>query len=757
MKIPRTERSPIIYLLLFAVLCLFIFLVSFQKQHWDTDIFWALKSGEWIITNFRAPLTDPFSFTFADKEWIDFTWGFQVIVYLVYTYLGGWLGLFILQFITLLATFYVLYCLFMLISEGKSWLAIALLYLVFAATYPRFMIRPHIFVFLFISTYFYLLVLSEKQDRLKWLILLLPLQVVWANIHSSSILGIFIVGSFAICAFVEEIRGGLGRASSSYFKRILVVSLLVVAVSFINPYSWKLVLFPFVHQGGNNPDALRYILEWQPFALTSLLYFMPVPLYSIAFKILLFGSFVAIVLNRRNLKIRYFILLLPILFVSLQHVRMLSVFAVFAAPVLVMNLASYMRSARRRSGFLEWAAGCIILGTIVIFMVGFFAGNYKSYFGLGMLKGHFSEGIVSFVKNERVRGNFFNEYDHGGYLLFNDIRVSLDSRTPTVYSPDFYWMWRRAREKQKYFDRFTARNAMDVAIVLPTIQLCDRLWKDKDWQAVAFDDVSALFLKNVASNADIISKWGLKSLSPCDLSAEETMTAQREGLLKMRTEAKRMVDYYQSVGLGDTVSRTHSLLARVETALGGEYLQGAVANYRRAIDVRSRQRLHYELAFALGKSERFDEALVHYKKVERNMVKATMAIGLIYHDRREFGKAYEYLSRYVDKLGDRAKHPAYKGLGNSCLETGRFDCAAFNLKKYAFIVGEVEGIADIYYRIGIAYFGMDKYKQGGLYFKKSIDLDKGYLLKLEALQASFKDKGWKSKAIALDGLILVRR
>lgn len=753
MKIRRTERSSAIYLFLLVLLGIFIFFISFQKQHWDTDIFWALKSGEWIISNLSIPVTDPFSYTFTDKEWIDFTWGFQVIAYLFYTYLGGWLGLFILQFGLLLATFFILYRLFMLVSDGRGWLAVALLYLVFAATYSRFLIRPHIFAFFFIAIYFYFLVLSEKQGKVKWLLLLLPLQVLWGNIHSSSILGIFIVGSFAICAFVEEIRGGIGRASSSGFKRIFVVSLLVVAVSFINPYGWKLVLFPFVHQGGQNSDALRYIMEWQPFPLPTLLHFFPFPLFNIAFKVLLFGSLAAIVLNRKNLKIRYFILLIPILYMSLKHVRWLSVFAIFAAPVLAMNLTSYMRATVRRSAFLEWVGGGIIIVVTVIFMISFFAGDYKGKFGLGLLSGHFAEGTAAFVKNEGVKGQFFNEYDHGGYLLFNDIRVSLDSRTPTVYSPYFYWTWRRAREKQSYWDTFTAAHAMDAAIVMSGTKPCERLWKDKDWQAVIFDDVSVLFLKDVASNKDIISRWALRSLSSCDTGGDYSLSEEREELLKMRLEAKRVVDYYEVNGLGNRVSRAHSLLARADTALGGEYLNGAVSGYRRALKIRESSQLHYELALALGKADLYDEALEHYGKVAGKMGKARMAMGLIYHDRGDFDKARKHLSKYVEKVGDKAEKPAYKALGYSCLQTANFGCAAFNFKKYAFIAGEAKGIADVYYSTALAYFGMDEYKEGISYFKKAVAIDTNYLSKLKTLHSEFVKNEWTDKALALEGLV----
>src|SRR3990172_5876166 len=75
--------------LAFAFLGLFILISAFQKQQWDSDIFWALKSGEWIAAHLSVPHTDPFSYTFGGQSWVDFTWGFQVLAYLSHSLLGG--------------------------------------------------------------------------------------------------------------------------------------------------------------------------------------------------------------------------------------------------------------------------------------------------------------------------------------------------------------------------------------------------------------------------------------------------------------------------------------------------------------------------------------------------------------------------------------------------------------------------------------------------------------------------------------------
>ncbi|MGC1720099.1 MAG: hypothetical protein WA746_14010, partial [Isosphaeraceae bacterium] len=41
------------------------------EQMFDTDIWWHVRSGEWILTTRRVPWLDPFTFASADRPWID--------------------------------------------------------------------------------------------------------------------------------------------------------------------------------------------------------------------------------------------------------------------------------------------------------------------------------------------------------------------------------------------------------------------------------------------------------------------------------------------------------------------------------------------------------------------------------------------------------------------------------------------------------------------------------------------------------------
>ncbi|HMB08573.1 MAG TPA: hypothetical protein VKP69_33185, partial [Isosphaeraceae bacterium] len=56
----------------------------------DPDIWWHLRTGQWIVEHGAVPITDPFSSFGLGKPWVAYSWLFEVLVYGLYR----WLGLF---------------------------------------------------------------------------------------------------------------------------------------------------------------------------------------------------------------------------------------------------------------------------------------------------------------------------------------------------------------------------------------------------------------------------------------------------------------------------------------------------------------------------------------------------------------------------------------------------------------------------------------------------------------------------------------
>ena len=90
-----------------VILVVFCILFAAQKIC-SFDVWWHLKTGEWIWHHKAIPMVDPFSYTFPGAEWIDFEWLFQAVIYPIYK-VAGFDGLIIFKIMVVLFTFGVLF------------------------------------------------------------------------------------------------------------------------------------------------------------------------------------------------------------------------------------------------------------------------------------------------------------------------------------------------------------------------------------------------------------------------------------------------------------------------------------------------------------------------------------------------------------------------------------------------------------------------------------------------------------------------
>ena len=65
--------------LLIVLIVAAAFLLGCQEL-FDSDVWWHVRSGQWIWANGRVPDRDPFTFTSSDRPWIDLHWLFQLIL-----------------------------------------------------------------------------------------------------------------------------------------------------------------------------------------------------------------------------------------------------------------------------------------------------------------------------------------------------------------------------------------------------------------------------------------------------------------------------------------------------------------------------------------------------------------------------------------------------------------------------------------------------------------------------------------------------
>lgn len=243
---------------------LWIFMASLTPAK-DTDFWWHLRTGEFILEHGMVPFVDLFTFMDADKPWIDLHWGFQVLVTLLYR-LGG-ISLVIVAKGLVLAVAAGIAC----AASGSmlpNWIK-ALIWIAPAiALTGRAFERPEILSLLFLSLWLWIVPQLPQRPSLAWW---LPLvQLVWVNCHSLFALGPVVAVAFVIDFLLRLCLGPAppaehpSRSSSAApagaatrfglvalepqpsVRLILWIAGLIVLAAFANPYFEEGAFFPLV-------------------------------------------------------------------------------------------------------------------------------------------------------------------------------------------------------------------------------------------------------------------------------------------------------------------------------------------------------------------------------------------------------------------------------------------------------------------------------------------------------------------------------
>src|SRR5258708_54810 len=87
LRLPLREQfaQALILVGLYATPALFFLHVARVN---DLDIWWHLRTGEWILQHHAVPHTDPFSSSGAGKPWSAYSWLFELLVLQLFQRVG---------------------------------------------------------------------------------------------------------------------------------------------------------------------------------------------------------------------------------------------------------------------------------------------------------------------------------------------------------------------------------------------------------------------------------------------------------------------------------------------------------------------------------------------------------------------------------------------------------------------------------------------------------------------------------------------
>ena len=194
--VPRWLPSPVA--LFVVTLGVLLFAVFLAKGPWDSDFYWHVTTGE-LIANGQFPRIDPFSFTWLGMPWTLHEWLGELVLYGLVDGLGYMRAVLVYALVTPVAMAILAFALH---RYGLRTTAVAIAVSMSSIVVVAYAtIRPQAVSWIM----FAILVgglMHLRVDRKRWVLALVPLFIVWANLH-----GLWAVGLLVLVAYVGDDPG----------------------------------------------------------------------------------------------------------------------------------------------------------------------------------------------------------------------------------------------------------------------------------------------------------------------------------------------------------------------------------------------------------------------------------------------------------------------------------------------------------------------------------------------------------------------
>lgn len=217
------------------------------------DLFWQMRTGQWIAAHHAVPRVDLFSWSRSGHPWIVHEWGMCVLLWKCYRW-DGFSGVYLLEAGLLTAVFLSLYICLLRETESAPITSACLAIWAAKLASPFISPRPHLFTYLFLIVFVETMLTVRRQPKkARLLFWLVPLSAIWANFHGGVIVGVGLLALFGICDLIESKGGALGK------WELGVAATCALALS-INPYGWR--IYEIFTQTVGNATMPRFVSEW---------------------------------------------------------------------------------------------------------------------------------------------------------------------------------------------------------------------------------------------------------------------------------------------------------------------------------------------------------------------------------------------------------------------------------------------------------------------------------------------------------------
>jgi len=474
---------------------------------YNQDLGRHLITGKIILQTLHVPSINLFSYTFPTFPFINHHWGSEIIFYLTKTFSGD-IGLFILSLILIGLAWLTI---FQFVAKRAHPLPLTLLAIIYLRVLlERTDLRPELFSFLILSIMVTILY-QYREHFTKLIFLLIPLEVLWANLHIYFPIGVLVILLFVVDDLIIHRR----NLWTKYTKTLLLVFILTGVATLFNPHFISGATYPlrvFQNYG--------YTIEENqtPFFLQSLGFHKPSFLYlGLALSIL----FSSLAISWKKTRIVDWLLSIALTLIALSAVRNfpLFVFVTFIPASLAFN--------NTLSTSIKWLKNKppIFLITACLILISFFGWQIRTILGFnGFGYGIREDGkkALNFFKENNISGPIFNNFDIGSYIeyrLYPSEKIFIDGR-PEAYPSQFIQdTYIKMQEDPSLFTKVSKNYEFNSIIFSHTDQtpwaekFIRDITLDPDWSTVYLDPTMIILLKKLPQNNTLIQKYGFSPSS----------------------------------------------------------------------------------------------------------------------------------------------------------------------------------------------------------------------------------------------------
>ena len=488
---------------LFAIILFFGLLAMTARSATDPDLWWHLRTGQWIVETGHVPHTDPFSFTRAGSRWVCHEWMSEVLFYVIWK-IGGPVALIVFSSLITTIGFLFLYSR----CHGEPHWAAAATVLGAYASAPCWGTRPQMFTFVFASLFLWLLERAERRHRL--LLWIPPLFLLWLNLHGGFALGPVLLFLYAGGLALEAATGTTAwREARPILRRVSLATLACLALVPLNPSGARLYLYPIETVRAFELRSL--IVEWLSPDFHQSMY---LPCLLVILLVLAALAWSGVAVRGR--------VLLPLTFMllsALDAVRHIPIFILLAVPVLAQ---AGSRSSQRVLGLPaptpRQRSRLVLSWTTIALLAAFVLWRWTNLARRqeGREADGFPRNAVTALRTNNLRPSLFAYYDWGGYAiweLYPQYRVFADGRSDLYGDelmkeaaetlPDLRQGWRAD------LDRWN----VETILIPPDTALAQALHLDAGWRAFYSDPQAVIFVRRHAEagvTSGTIAKTGIK-------------------------------------------------------------------------------------------------------------------------------------------------------------------------------------------------------------------------------------------------------